>query len=613
VHVLPTEILIAEDDRQLAASLVRALEKLGYACRQVHDGAAALEAVGQARPDGILLDLLLPKKDGHSVLQTLQLGDATREIPVIAMSGVFRGRDQQAALQKAGAKAFLEKPFSVKDLQATLHRLVGRPEVEEVFESDGEQIDLALEAAPSVIWKAMAERFTGALHFKHRKRHKVLVLAEGMPNSVRSNLAREALGRRLFDAGRIDERTFKESLRATKLGKKQGAALIDMGALTEAHLREALVKQAEDKLLEMFSWTAGSAWRQDGVREVSLSSGLGGWTPQKVMLWGVLRAESEILRRALEPYLSCQIERGPAELESKLDFAGEHALLDALDGAEVVGDLIDEHLPALFALWKMGVVEIEGTVSQVMLAPAGPSAASIVTDLRARLEEQETQDHFEVLGISRNASAAEVRKAFLDQAKSCHPDKFVSAEGEIRELASRVFTRLSEANEVLGDAEHRQRYVDALASGGSKSADRAKVARIMTAEQQFQKAEVEARRKDWDGATEALAHALELDPEEGEFHALLGWVTFMRSPDDEEAKSQALDSLKKAISLAPQSPNGYFYLGRLHRICERIPEAEKMFRKVLELRPKHVEAQQELRLIARRLNSAGKLGRKRNG
>ncbi len=605
---MPTEILIAEDDRSLATSLAKALEKLGYACRQVHDGAAALQAISEAPPDAILLDLLLPKKDGHVVLETLQLSDATSSIPVIAMSGVFRGHDQETVLERAGARAFLPKPFSVADLKASLHRIVGPPRREVSVDESVERVDLSVECAASVIWRAMAERFTGALNFQHRKRHKVLILDDGQPSFVRSNLAREALGRRLLAVGRIDERTLNDSLRRAKqTGQRQGDVLVELGAVSASDVREALRQQSEDKLLELFSWTAGAAWRQEGVRQVSAASELSGWTPQRVMLQGVLRADPEMLRRALEPYARCTVERGSADLDEKTDHAGEHPLLDALDDSDHVSQLIDDHLPALYALWKMGVVEVEGTVSHVMRA-SGKALSSQITELQARLEEIGSLDHFEVLGLARNAPVAEVRKAFVEQAKSCHPDKLGGKPAEVRDLAAQVFARLSDAHETLSEPGRREAYVKDLASGGGKPADRKRVARILTAEQQFQKAEACARRKDWEGCLESVEHALQLDPEEGEFHALRGWATFMRSPEDPEVRSSALQALQKAGNLAPKSPNAWFYLGRLHRVCESLPEAERMFRKVLEVRPGHTEAQQELRLLERRRNEGGGKG-----
>jgi CheY-like chemotaxis protein/curved DNA-binding protein CbpA len=610
-----SDVLIVEDDRSLAAALSRAIEQMGYVCAVVHDGTAALAEVERKRPDAILLDLLLPKKDGRGVLEALARDDRTRAIPVIAMSGVFRGRDMQAALLKSGARAFLEKPFSMGDLQQALLQHAGRPRREapaQVDEVDA-RADLARVCAADVLWCAMSERFSGALNFQHRQRHKMLLLRDGVPVAVRSNLAREALGRRLLAAGRIDERTLHESLRLSKAsGRKQGECLVELGAISRSELDRLLVEQAQEKLLEIFAWTAGTAWRQADVAEMGLATELRGWPPQRVMLEGCVRADAEIVQRTLAPFRRCRVERGALQLD--VDSAPARALLERLETPASVEELVREFLPVLFALWRMGVVEIEGTPPVVQL-PAQPARSTQLQELRARLEEVANLDHFEVLGVARSASAGEVRRAFVEQAKNCHPDKLADADPELRQLGAQLFARLSQAHETLADPKLRDRYVQELTSG-KKKADPAAVARIVNAEQLFQRGEGHARRKDWPAAIAALREALQLDAEEGEIHALLGWCTFMADPETPAAQASAIETLRKAIALAPNSPSGYYYLGRLYRICEQLPEAERMFRKILELRPQHAEAAQELRLLERRKSErAGRglfgLGRKK--
>ena len=125
---MPQTILIAEDDRGVLKQLTRVVEEAGYRCCAAVDGVSALEQVRDQRPALVLLDLLLPKRDGRAVLATLQSRDDTSGIPVIAMSGIFRGRNTARELRDAGAQGFLEKPFSPDDLIAHLHALVGRPE-----------------------------------------------------------------------------------------------------------------------------------------------------------------------------------------------------------------------------------------------------------------------------------------------------------------------------------------------------------------------------------------------------------------------------------------------------------------------------------------------------
>jgi CheY-like chemotaxis protein len=301
------EVLIVEDDRGLARSLARTLEQAGFLCRQVHDGLAALEAVGKARPDLVLIDLLLPKKDGHGVISMLQAAEATRGIPILAMSGGFKGGDSARSVTSAGARGFLEKPFDMKVLVDRVTRLIGKPAAPDAA-APADALDLATSPSIEVLWSAMQIRTTGAVHFEQGKRKKVVVLDAGCPFAVRSNLAREALGRRLMDAGRIDERVYNESIRRAKaLNKRQGEILIQMGAISEAELRSALASQAEDKLLDVFAWTEGKAWTQTGVRAMSLASELAGWTPRLAVLRGVSRVSPAVVQKRLEPFLGSEV------------------------------------------------------------------------------------------------------------------------------------------------------------------------------------------------------------------------------------------------------------------------------------------------------------------
>jgi len=195
-----------------------------------------------------------------------------------------------------------------------------------------------------------------------------------------------------------------------------------------------------------------------------------------------------------------------------------------------------------------------------------------------------------------------VRKAFMTLAKTFHPDKVGRRSPELVELAGKVFARVSEAHDVLASPEKRQLYVSQLKRGrGGAQADRSEVSRILTAEQQFQRAEEAVRRRDFTAALDALKWALELDSNEGEFYALRGWVLFLQQQDQGNRNTEpALEQIKKAITLSPQSPAPFYYLAQIRKACGDQAEAEKMFRKTVELRPDHIEANRELRLIQMR-------------
>lgn len=600
------EVLIVEDDRALARTLARALEQAGYSCRQAHDGIAALGEVAKALPDLMLIDLLLPKKDGQSVINTLQAAEATRKIPIVAMSGVFRGADPMRSVLSAGARAFMEKPIETHTLIDHVSKLIGKPTPPELA-APADTVDLGKEPAIEVLWSAMRAKTTGAVHFETGKRKKVVVLENGMPLAVRSNLARESLGRRLLDAGRIDELTFNESIRRSKVtGKRQGELLIQMGAITEAGLRDVLADQSADKLTEVFSWTEGRSWLQIGVRALSLSSELLGWTPRLTVLRGVHRVSPSIIAKRLEPYQGCEVSTETIALEDGENEDAVKQLRDSVDTPRSLGSLIKDHASTLYGLWLIGalVVHVDESATPRTLPGVGSAAAALALEgkLRETLHKLKSQNHFEALCVAEDAPADEVRKAFMLLAKAFHPDKVGRRSPELVELAGKVFSRISEAHDVLASPEKRQVYVSQLKRNrGAPGDTRQEVTRILTAEQQFQRAEEAMRRRDWIASLDALKWALELDPNEGEFFALRGWVLFLQQQDQGGRNPEpGLDQIKKAITLSPQSPAGYYYLGQIRKACGDHAEAERMFRKTIELRPDHVEANRELRLIQMR-------------
>jgi DNA-binding response OmpR family regulator len=117
------QILLVEDDRQLASGLQKALQTAGFACNHVETGSAALLALKTETPDIVLLDIGLPDTDGISVLKTLRKTDT--ELPVILLTARDSVDDKVAGLD-SGADDYLAKPFEVIELLARLRAVERR-------------------------------------------------------------------------------------------------------------------------------------------------------------------------------------------------------------------------------------------------------------------------------------------------------------------------------------------------------------------------------------------------------------------------------------------------------------------------------------------------------
>lgn len=116
-------ILVVEDEVRLAATLQDLLEMNGYAADVCHDGEAGLDNALSSIYDVILLDVMLPKLDGFTVLRRLRAeGNAT---PVLMLTARSETGDKVTGLD-SGADYYLTKPFEPKELLACIRALSRR-------------------------------------------------------------------------------------------------------------------------------------------------------------------------------------------------------------------------------------------------------------------------------------------------------------------------------------------------------------------------------------------------------------------------------------------------------------------------------------------------------
>ena len=117
------KLLLAEDTRDLNKVIKAVLEHDGYSVDPVFDGEEALEHLKKDSYDGIILDIMMPKKDGIAVLTELrELNDFT---PVLLLTAKAEVDDRVLGLE-AGADDYLTKPFAMKELIARVHSMLRR-------------------------------------------------------------------------------------------------------------------------------------------------------------------------------------------------------------------------------------------------------------------------------------------------------------------------------------------------------------------------------------------------------------------------------------------------------------------------------------------------------
>jgi DNA-binding response OmpR family regulator len=117
-------VLIADDEPTIVLSLEFLMKQSGYEIRVARDGEEALQAVREWKPDLVLLDVMLPLRDGFEVCQKIREDAETASTRVIMITA--KGREVEVAKGLAvGADAYVTKPFSTKELVAQVRETLG--------------------------------------------------------------------------------------------------------------------------------------------------------------------------------------------------------------------------------------------------------------------------------------------------------------------------------------------------------------------------------------------------------------------------------------------------------------------------------------------------------
>ncbi|MCB1864903.1 MAG: response regulator [Chromatiales bacterium] len=121
---MSTRVLIADDEPNILLSLEFLLQQAGFDVALARDGAEALEKAQQLHPQLIMLDVMMPRKNGYEVCQALREDPGFADTRILMLTA--KGRETEVAKGLAvGADAYVTKPFGTKALLAQVQELLG--------------------------------------------------------------------------------------------------------------------------------------------------------------------------------------------------------------------------------------------------------------------------------------------------------------------------------------------------------------------------------------------------------------------------------------------------------------------------------------------------------
>ncbi len=117
---MKAKILLIEDSHSQAKEMIKTLKEMNYDVIWADGGIKGLRMAREENPDLILLDVIMPDMDGHTVCRWLKLNDATREIPIIMLT-VKGGIEDKVEGLEVGANDYLPKPVNNRELEARIY------------------------------------------------------------------------------------------------------------------------------------------------------------------------------------------------------------------------------------------------------------------------------------------------------------------------------------------------------------------------------------------------------------------------------------------------------------------------------------------------------------
>lgn len=123
---MPAKVLVADDEPNIALSLEFLMQQAGFGVRVATDGEAALAAMAEDRPDLVVLDVMLPKRDGYEVCRAIRADPRWAGVRILMLTAKGRDSERETGLA-LGADAYITKPFSNREVVERVKQLLAAP------------------------------------------------------------------------------------------------------------------------------------------------------------------------------------------------------------------------------------------------------------------------------------------------------------------------------------------------------------------------------------------------------------------------------------------------------------------------------------------------------
>jgi len=630
---MTVRILLAEDNENLAQLLVRFIESRGFEAVTAATGTQTVKQLASGHFDLLLLDLGLPEINGVEILQKIRKSARLSTLPVIIMSGIYKGEKYSQAAGRLGVQHYLEKPFSRASFEAALNDTLRAIEacrtkptllatLISIYNSRQSGLLAISDFAPISFVKGEPSSFLarGKADFPGFLRSKGKITADDVQSFIESNEERlyfTEAGLLTFDDLEHESQLYLVKLIRDNLQKSDGICFSPGAGSDEPPLLHLsiprLLYDAARHSPEQFQPEVSSS-RQAGLFPAR--------TPlfyRRANLITMSEADISLLEKINGKRTIAELVGADGFTQDAARFINFLLLMGMISlnetpGPEATPDFplkalfnrpLEEHSPQEEHLIDFDDI-VEEVAENVVMAMGNSGMTAPLSEEEIGFEQSvqreyafiKDKNYYALFGMTPSKfNFNTLKEAYFRKVKEYSPERFMELSGATSAMAQETLSIYAEAYNTLSSIVTKERYDEMLNDNQTMGID-GKQDGQLHARIQYQSGKVFLDMGEYENAEKALQDAYTLEPDNSGHTAFLAWAIYNNSANSKSkaALERARNLLTKSLQIE-KSAEAFAFRGWMLYDEGRDGLAESEFLKALKINPREPVATKGMQLI----------------
>ncbi|HQP30227.1 MAG TPA: tetratricopeptide repeat protein [Deltaproteobacteria bacterium] len=429
---------------------------------------------------------------------------------------------------------------------------------------------------PLLMKDLLESRFSGIVFLNNETIRKGLIFNDGRLCAIQSNKPDELLGHILVQMGKISEEDNAMSLEKARTDRvKQGYVLMEKGLIQAPDVSEALTLQFEKRFLDIFGWKGGAV--QKVAKQIDKTAALGAEELAALVRRGIMeKLPFATVVNALSPHAETRPRPLREDLPKDIAIDIDRVVVSSVAELLLLGPEVSR---SLLALYCSGLIVFEQSKHK-----------ALIEQLKQTYRELQDKDPYGVLDVDSSISEGGLKRAYIKMVKVHHPDAYSYADDpEVKRLANEIFNLIHRA------------YSEIQRLREGKQPEKSGLDEELQAEILFAQGTQALKARDYQKSLDLFRLCVNMKPQERVFAESYVKTMFLKWQNTglgtaAEIKASIFDATRKF----PKSDTLYVTLGWVLKQEGANNKAIEAFKRALQLNPKNMDAQRELRLYQMR-------------